>query len=127
MTTPPILRLIPAVTPKSRVASQLPRRYSLQITCNVKPNASNNREGIVDVSADRVSVCVAALPRNGEANAAVSRIVAQAFKVPKSDVEVIRGLKSRDKTLSIANLEIGSQSEDEYIQQALERLRKALI
>ncbi|PYI29451.1 DUF167-domain-containing protein [Aspergillus indologenus CBS 114.80] len=127
MTAPPILRLIPAVTPKSRVASQLPRRYSLQITCNVKPNASNNREGIADISADRVSVCVAAVPRNGEANAAVSRIVAQAFKVPKSDVEVIRGLKSRDKILSIANLEIGSQSEDEFIQQAHERLRKALI
>ncbi|PYH42023.1 DUF167 domain-containing protein [Aspergillus saccharolyticus JOP 1030-1] len=127
MATPPLLRLVPAMTPNSRLASQLPRRYSLQIACNVKPNASNNREGIIGIGADRVDVCVAAVPRNGEANAAVSRVIAQAFKVPKSDVEVIRGLKSRDKILRIISLDIGSQSEDEFIQQAHEKLKKALI
>ncbi|RAL10020.1 DUF167 domain-containing protein [Aspergillus homomorphus CBS 101889] len=127
MATPPLLRLIPVATSKSRVASQLPKRYSLQIACNVKPNGSNNREGIISINTDRVDVCVAAVPRNGEANTAVSRVLAQAFKVPKSDVEVIRGLKSRDKTLSIANLDIGSQSEDEFLQQAHEKLKNALV
>jgi uncharacterized protein YggU (UPF0235/DUF167 family) len=76
----PLLRLIENATTKSRNKNQpLPKKYSLQITCHVKPNASSFREGIIAVGAEKVDVCVAAMPRNGGANAAVSRVFAQVF------------------------------------------------
>lgn len=75
-----LLRLIQNATTKSRNGSaRAPVRYSLQIACHVKPNASSNREGITAIGAERVDVCVAAVPRNGEANTAVSRVLAQVY------------------------------------------------
>ncbi|OOF92176.1 hypothetical protein ASPCADRAFT_408768 [Aspergillus carbonarius ITEM 5010] len=124
----PLLRLIQTVTTKSQNKASLhPKRYNLQVSCHVKPDASSNREGITAIGTDRVDVCVAAVPRKGEANAAVSRVLAQVFQVPKSNVEVIRGLKSREKTLTITNLDIGSQSEDEFLQQARGKLEAAIV
>ncbi|PYH98964.1 YggU family protein, partial [Aspergillus ellipticus CBS 707.79] len=124
----PLLRLIQTVTTKSRNNTAVhPKRYNLQVSCHVKPNASSNREGIIGIGSDRVDVCVAAVPRKGEANAAVSRVLAQVFQVPKSNVEVIRGLKSREKTLAISDLDIGSQSEDEFLQHARRKLEEAII
>ncbi|BCS03994.1 DUF167 domain-containing protein [Aspergillus luchuensis] len=120
----PLLRLLQSATTKSRPTNHL---YTLQISCHVKPNASNNREGITSITADRVDVCVAAVPRKGEANAAVSRVMAQIFQVPKSKVEVIRGLKSREKTLAISELDIGKHSEDEYLQRARGILEGAVM
>ncbi|GFN20395.1 hypothetical protein AtubIFM55763_002117 [Aspergillus tubingensis] len=120
----PLLRLIQSATTKSRPTNQL---YTLQISCHVKPNASSNREGITSIAADRVDVCVAAVPRKGEANAAVSRVIAQIFQVPKSNVEVIRGLKSREKILAISELDIGKHSEDEYLQRARGILEGAVM
>ncbi|GLB23556.1 hypothetical protein AtubIFM61612_004151 [Aspergillus tubingensis] len=120
----PLLRLIQSATTKSRPNNPL---YTLQISCHVKPNASSNREGLTSIAADRVDVCVAAVPRKGEANAAVSRVMAQIFQVPKSNVEVIRGLKSREKTLAISELDIGKHSEDEYLQRARGILEGAVM
>jgi uncharacterized protein YggU (UPF0235/DUF167 family) len=124
----PLLRLIENVTTKSRNKNQpLPKKYSLQIACHVKPNASSSREGIIAVGAEKVDVCVAAVPRNGEANAAVSRVFAQIFDVPKSNAGVIRGLKSRDKTLSITDLDIGKDGEEQFLERARQRLEEAII
>ncbi|KAH8430459.1 DUF167 domain-containing protein [Aspergillus melleus] len=124
----PLLRLVQNVTTKSRNSSQrIPLRYSLHISCHVKPNASGNREGITAIGAERVDVCVAAVPRNGEANTAVSRVLAQVFQVPKSSVEVTRGLKSRDKTVSISDLDIGSEGEDGFLQKARKKLEEAIL
>lgn len=49
------------------------------------------------------------------------------LNVPKSDVGVIHGLKSRDKIISIANLEIGMESEEEYLQRAHQQLEEAVV
>ncbi|KAA8647621.1 hypothetical protein EYZ11_003229 [Aspergillus tanneri] len=123
----PLLRLVQNVTTKSGRSNRHPAGYSLQISCHVKPNASNNRVGITAVGADTVDVCVAAVPRNGEANTAVSQVFAQIFKVPKSNVDVIRGLKSRDKTLRISDLDIGAEGEEKFLQEAQRKLREAVI
>lgn len=74
---------------------------TLQLLCHVKPGVSASREGIAAVSDSRIDVCVAAQARDGEANKAVRRVVADALGVAKSDVEVIKGLKSRDKTVAV--------------------------
>lgn len=44
------------------------------------------------------------------------------FKVPKSTVAVIRGAKAREKTLCIADLAIGEDSEEGFLQRAMQRL-----
>lgn len=70
-----MLRLIRTTVTASRSKNQdITKRYSLQISCRVKPNASSNREGITAIGTEKVDVCVAAVPRNGEANTAVSRV-----------------------------------------------------
>ncbi|KAJ6070665.1 hypothetical protein N7467_011984 [Penicillium canescens] len=103
-----------------------PATYTLHIPCYVKPNASARRTGITAVGVDRVDVSVAAVPRDGAANLAVSQVFAEIFKVPKSNVEVIRGGKSKDKTLSVADLELGDESEEAFLQRATQKLIDAV-
>lgn len=65
------LRLVAAKT-------QCPRKaFNLHIPCYVKPNASAQRTGIVAVGTERVEVSVAAVPRDGAANVAVSHVFAE--------------------------------------------------
>ncbi|KAB8237643.1 hypothetical protein ETB97_007921 [Aspergillus alliaceus] len=129
MSNPPsqLFRLIQHTATKPRNPKQLSNNYNLQISCNVKPNSSANHQGVIAVGPEKVDVCVAAVPRDGEANAAVSRVFAQILKVPKSTVEVIRGLKSRDKTLCVSDLDIGTEGEENFIQQVRQKLEDAII
>ncbi|RDW78752.1 DUF167 domain-containing protein [Aspergillus mulundensis] len=123
-----MLRLIQTATVIHRNKSQkLMKRYSLQISCRVKPNASGDREGVTAVGTEKVDVCVSAVPKKGEANAAVSRVFAKVFGVAKSDVEVTHGLTSRDKVLCIFDLNIGAESEEEFLQRAGQKLQDAVI
>ncbi|KAJ8109579.1 hypothetical protein OPT61_g7357 [Boeremia exigua] len=74
---------------------------TIQLFCHVKPGASASREGIIAVNDDIIDICVAAQAREGEANTAVRTVLARTLKVPKSDVDIAKGTKSRDKTVSI--------------------------
>ncbi|KAJ5958328.1 uncharacterized protein N7479_005478 [Penicillium vulpinum] len=114
------LRLIASKTHSSR------KLFNLHIPCYVKPNSSARRTGITEVGIDKVEISVAAVPRDGAANIAVSHIFAEIFKVPKSSVEVIRGVKSREKTLCVADLEIGDDGEEAYLQRATQILKAAV-
>ncbi|KAF3008378.1 hypothetical protein E8E15_001873 [Penicillium rubens] len=114
------LRLVASKTPCSR------KLFNLYIPCYVKPNSSARRTGITNVGADNVEISVAAVPRDGAANIAVSHIFAEIFKVPKSSVEVIRGAKSREKTLCVADLAIGDDGEQAYLQRATQKLKAAV-
>lgn len=49
----------------------------------------------------------------------------QAFNVPKSDVEIVRGGKSRDKTVSISGLQVDLGDGDGE-EKALNRMKEAL-
>jgi uncharacterized protein YggU (UPF0235/DUF167 family) len=51
----------------------------------------------------------------------------QVFNVAKSDVGVIYGLKSRDKILCIFSLDIGTESEEEFLERAGKQLQDAVI
>ncbi|KAJ5775242.1 uncharacterized protein N7511_000253 [Penicillium nucicola] len=87
MSTRPLslLRLVASKQPRS------PTTYTLHIPCYVKPNASARRTGITAVGVNNVDVSVAAIPRDGAANLAVSRVFAevgdfsQAYFVATSD------------------------------------------
>ena len=74
---------------------------TMHLLCHVKPGVSANREGIAAVTEQSIEVCVAAQAREGEANKAVREVIAEALKVAKSDVEVVKGMKSREKTVAV--------------------------
>ena len=85
----------------NKAAKGRPAPGTIQLLCHVKPGASVNREGITAVTDEAIDICVAAQAREGEANKAVTKVIAEILKLPKSDVEVVKGMKSRDKTVSI--------------------------
>lgn len=111
---------------------------SIQLLCRVKPGVGANREGVSGISDHAINVCVAARAKEGDANKAVIEVIAQAsnfwqiccrydpneheaLKVPKSDVAIVRGMKSRDKTVMVGNIEISGTPEEH-----IERLVTAL-
>lgn len=69
----------------------------------VQPRAS--RDEILGRRADDVlGVRVTAAPVDGQANAAVTGLVAKALGVPRSAVTVVRGDRGREKLLRVAGL-----------------------
>ena len=64
------------------------------------PKSSKN----VMVSGDPVLVYVSAPPADGEANKAVVDVVSKSLRIPKSRIEVTKGLTSRNKTLTVQGL-----------------------
>ncbi|KAI9147829.1 hypothetical protein HJFPF1_12861 [Paramyrothecium foliicola] len=72
---------------------------ALQIQLHVKPGANKNREGVVAVREHAIELCVAAQAREGEANKAVLQVLSDVLGVPKTQLQLVRGLKSRDKTV----------------------------
>ena len=53
------------------------------------------------MTADQIEVCVAAQAREGEANKAVRELLGRILGLPKSRVDILRGHKSRDKTVVV--------------------------
>lgn len=54
-----------------------PSAGSISLACYVKPGASAKREGINSVSDDGVELCVSAQAKEGEANKAVQKLMAE--------------------------------------------------
>lgn len=69
-----------------------------EITVRVTPKASRNR---ITVEAGQVRVYVTIVPEGGKANAAVQKLLAKALGVAKSQLTLVRGQTSRDKTFKI--------------------------
>ena len=69
----------------------------MQITIRVIPRARRNA---VDVQPDgSYRVYTTAAPADGDANAAVIKMLAKHLGVPKSTIKIIRGQTARDKIL----------------------------
>lgn len=66
----------------------------------VAPRAS--RDSVGGLHGDRIKVAVSAPPVDGAANEAVRVALAKALGVAKSQVEVVSGLKGRQKTLAVS-------------------------
>ncbi len=78
--------------------------FAPQIDVRVTPKASANSlkiERLAD-GADILRVRVTVAPEDGRANKAVIALVAEALGLPKSALTLIRGEKSRTKTIGIA-------------------------
>jgi uncharacterized protein (TIGR00251 family) len=83
----------------------------------VTPKASRNSIAGLDRAQDGstyLKVKVTAVPEDGKANAAVIKLLAKDWKVPKGSISVVRGDTSRNKTLKIT---CGLETHDHIITQ----------
>jgi uncharacterized protein (TIGR00251 family) len=87
---------MPARTPARPVPALLHVR--------VQPRARQNE--VVGWQDETLRVRVTAAPHDGEANRAVSRVLAEAFDVPISRIVLVRGAGSRDKVFRIGSARI---------------------
>ena len=69
------------------------------ISVRVTPGAK--RSEVIDDSGERLRLRIAAPATEGRANAEVARFVASLFGVRRSAVSLVRGERSRDKTLRV--------------------------
>lgn len=67
----------------------------------VAPKASRNAVAGIGADGSAIKVSVTAPPEDGKANAAVIKLLAKAWKVPKSSVSVATGAASRNKVLHV--------------------------
>lgn len=74
----------------------------MKIQIIVKPNAKKN--SVKPLPDGTYRVCVKAPPVEGKANAAVVAVLAEFFRVPKSQVEILRGANAKKKLVKINSL-----------------------
>ena len=89
----------PAGTPFSAVAA------GLRVRLKVTPRAGRNRVEGLAPEADggmALKVSVTAAPEDGKANAAVIKLLAAEWDVPKSTIEVVLGAAERRKLVQLA-------------------------
>ena len=71
----------------------------LELFCHLQPKAS--RDEFAGLHGERLKVRIKAAPIDGKANAALIKFLAKQFAVPKSQVEIVSGDSSRQKTVAI--------------------------
>ena len=92
----------------TRSADPLPYQIvdgGLDVRLRVTPKASRDAVGAVvaDEQGNGVlKVAVTAVPEKGGANAAVIKLLAKAWRLRKTDMDVVRGATDRNKTVRIA-------------------------
>ena len=71
----------------------------LFLSVKVVPGAS--KSGIVEVKDDRLKIRIAAVPEDGKANEELRFFLAKALELPKRDIVITSGEKSRIKILRL--------------------------
>jgi uncharacterized protein (TIGR00251 family) len=66
--------------------------------------AGARRSEVIDASGDRLRVRIATPAIEGKANAELLRMIARLFGVRRSAVSLVRGDRSREKTLWVAGI-----------------------
>ena len=74
------------------------KKIDVLVTVNAK------KTEVLGMHDGALKVALHAKPVEGEANAELVKVLSRHFKVPKSKIEVIKGLASRRKTVTIATL-----------------------
>ncbi len=72
----------------------LQKTFSVRVTPHAKQNKVVDAGGVL-----RVYTTVA--PENGRANSAVIELLSDYFDIPKSRINIIKGLTARDKVVTI--------------------------
>ena len=64
-----------------------------------KPNAK--KTALLEISKDALHVALHAQPKEGEANQELILFIAKLFKIPKTQITLLRGQESRHKQLRV--------------------------
>ena len=75
---------------------------STLIKCRVQPSAS--KTSIAGIYDEQLKIALAAPPVDGKANKALRDFIAKKLKLPKSAVCVVKGEKSRSKTVACTGI-----------------------
>ena len=67
-------------------------------------NPRSSKDELVDLNEKPIRVKLTAPPVDGEANRALIHLIARAVKIPKNDVEIVAGRRSRLKTVKIRGI-----------------------
>lgn len=89
-----------AVPPLALTATPDGFRFDVRVT----PRAG--RTGIAGVRDGRLAVRVAAAPVDGEANAALTRAIADALRIAHGRVRIVRGERGRLKTIEVRGVDV---------------------
>ncbi|HMK44216.1 MAG TPA: DUF167 domain-containing protein [Dissulfurispiraceae bacterium] len=74
------------------------------ILIDVKVTPRSSKKGVDGVKNGVLSVRLTAPPADGEANAQLVEVLADHFDVRKSDVEILKGASSRNKTVKLRGI-----------------------
>lgn len=74
----------------------------VRVDVEVKVRASQSR--VLGIKSDRLSVALAAPPVDGAANAALIETLAEYFALPRRQVQLIAGERSRRKVVELTGL-----------------------
>jgi uncharacterized protein (TIGR00251 family) len=77
------------------------RRASGGVTIQLRVQPRARRVTLDCTAEGGLKAAVTAAPEDGKANDAVVALLAQAWRLPKSTIEIVRGGTAREKTLSI--------------------------
>ncbi len=69
----------------------------------VKLKINSSQEKIEKIDKNNFKVWVKALPEKGRANKALIKILSNYFKTAKSNIQILKGYKSRKKIVQIKN------------------------
>lgn len=73
----------------------------MKIVIRVKPNSKTEK---IEKSGESLTVYVKEPARENKANLAVINLLAQYFKVPKSQILIVSGLKSKQKVVEVGTI-----------------------
>ncbi|KAJ2904116.1 hypothetical protein MKZ38_008834 [Zalerion maritima] len=118
------IRFVLNTTKSKKVPSSSASTGTYYLRCHVKPGASKDREGVAGLTNDLIELCVSARAREGEANKAVVKVLSDILQVPKSELQITQGLKSRDKTVALNTRVAGAP--EHFVGTLRERLEKSM-
>ena len=78
------------------------RRTSGGVTIQLRVQPRARRSALEQTAEGGLKAAVTAAPEDGKANEAVVALLAQAWRFPKSTIEIVRGGTVREKVLSVA-------------------------
>jgi len=71
----------------------------MKIIVNVKTNAKENK--VIKISENNFKISVKEPAKEGKANEAIIKLLAECFNIPKSRISIVLGLKNKKKIIEV--------------------------
>jgi hypothetical protein len=94
-----------SLTPRPLEPSSLKDCYVKELLLKVYLQPKSSKNEIIGSYRDGIKVKVTAPPVEGKANEALRELLAKVLKIPPSHIEIVKGHRSREKTLKIEGID----------------------